>query len=174
MLRERWATTLEVEIAGGANRPGGSSPAWAGPTSLGLSGTPAPPTRPEKPAPECIHNVIFIASELCQVCLTLTPALARSLDARSASNGVGMGMTGRSLVEIPLCWRDMCECKEFLDLATVPHRTHLKQEFSRVKSWNCATTIDRHCAWIYPMSHLYPGHTVCLSSMCVRSVCAER
>ena len=67
------------------------------------------------------------------------------LEANSASNGEGMGKTGKSLVEMPRCWRLMCECKELRDFATVPHNTHL-----------------------------YPGHTVCLSSMCVLKVCADR
>lgn len=65
--------------------------------------------------------------------------------ARSGSNGAGIGSTGKSFVLIPRCCRDMCECSEFLDFATVPHSTHL-----------------------------YPGHIVCLSSKCVRNVCAER
>lgn len=55
--------------------------------------------------------------------LTLTPALANRRDASSGSNGLGIGSTGRSLVLIPRCCRDMCECKEFLDFATVPQRT---------------------------------------------------
>lgn len=67
--------------------------------------------------------------------LTLTPALANRRDANSGSNGLGIGRTGRSLVLIPRCWRDMCECNEFLDLATVPHSTQR-----------------------------YPGQIVCLSS----------
>ena len=54
---------------------------------------------------------------------TFTPDLASSLEASSASKGAGMGTTGRSFVEMPLCCRDMCECREFLDLATVPQRT---------------------------------------------------
>ena len=54
---------------------------------------------------------------------TFTPDLASSLEASSASKGAGMGTTGRSFVDIPLCCRDMCECREFLDLATVPQRT---------------------------------------------------
>lgn len=65
--------------------------------------------------------------------------------ANSGSKGAGIGNTGRSLVLIPLCCLDMCECSEFLDFATVPHNTHR-----------------------------YPGHIVCLSSRCVRNVCAER
>lgn len=74
-----------------------------------------------------------------------TPALANSLEASSGSKGLGIGSTGRSLVEIPRCWRDMCECSEFLDLATVPQSTQR-----------------------------YPGQTVCLSSKWVRSVWADR
>lgn len=76
---------------------------------------------------------------------TFTPAFKSRLDASSGSKFEGIGCTGKSLVLIPRCWRDMCECNEFLDLATVPHSTHL-----------------------------YPEHTVCLSSRCVRSVWAER
>lgn len=68
----------------------------------------------------------------------------RYLLANSGSNGAGIGRTGKSFVLIPLCCRDMCECKEFRDLATVPHKTHL-----------------------------YPGHIVCLSSKWVRKVCAD-
>ena len=56
---------------------------------------------------------------------TFTPALESSLLASSGSNGAGMGTTGRSLVLIPLCCLDMCEWRLFLDLATVPHNTHL-------------------------------------------------
>ena len=55
--------------------------------------------------------------------LTLTPAFARRREASSGSNGLGIGSTGRSLVLIPRCCRDMCECREFLDLATVPQST---------------------------------------------------
>ena len=66
-------------------------------------------------------------------------------EANSASKGAGMGSTGRSFVEIPRCWRDMCEWSELRDFATVPHKTHR-----------------------------YPGHTVCLSSIWVRRVCALR
>lgn len=76
---------------------------------------------------------------------TLTPAFKSKLDASSGSKFEGIGCTGKSLVLMPRCWRDMCECNEFLDLATVPHSTHL-----------------------------YPEHTVCLSSRCVRSVWADR
>ena len=54
----------------------------------------------------------------------LTPALARRQEARTGSKGAGMGTTGRSLVLMPRCWRDMCECSELRDLATVPHSTH--------------------------------------------------
>ena len=60
---------------------------------------------------------------VAQVSRTFTPDFASSLEASSASKGAGMGTTGRSLVEMPRCWRDMCECSEFLDLATVPQRT---------------------------------------------------
>ena len=38
---------------------------------------------------------------------TFTPALANSLDANWASKGAGIGTTGRSLVEMPLCCLDM-------------------------------------------------------------------
>jgi len=76
---------------------------------------------------------------------TLTPAFANSRDASSASKGAGIGTTGKSFVEMPRCCRDMCECKELRDLATVPQSTHR-----------------------------YPGQTVCLSSMWVRSVWADR
>ena len=55
---------------------------------------------------------------------TFTPALLRSLLASSGSKGAGMGRTGRSLVLIPRCWRDMWEWSELRDLATVPHSTH--------------------------------------------------
>ena len=54
---------------------------------------------------------------------TLTPAFARSLEASSASKGAGIGTTGRSLVEMPLCCLDMWEWSELRDLATVPQRT---------------------------------------------------
>lgn len=73
--------------------------------------------------------------------LPLTPALASRQEAKTGSKGAGIGTTGKSLVLIPRCWRDMCECRELRDLATVPQRTHR-----------------------------YPGQTVCLSSKCVRSV----
>lgn len=53
-----------------------------------------------------------------------TPAFAKSFDASSGSKGLGIGKTGKSLVEIPRCWRDMWECSELRDLATVPQRTH--------------------------------------------------
>ena len=56
--------------------------------------------------------------------LTFTPDLESSLEASSASKGAGIGTTGRSLVEMPLCCRDMCECSELRDLATVPQSTH--------------------------------------------------
>lgn len=52
-----------------------------------------------------------------------TPAFDKSFDASSGSNGLGIGNTGKSFVEIPRCCRDMCECNEFRDLATVPQRT---------------------------------------------------
>lgn len=64
-----------------------------------------------------------------------TPALASRHDASTGSKGAGIGTTGKSLVLMPRCWRDMCECSELRDLATVPHSTHR-----------------------------YPGQTVCLSS----------
>ena len=35
--------------------------------------------------------------------ITLTPALFKRREAISASNGDGIGSTGRSFVEIPLC-----------------------------------------------------------------------
>lgn len=38
-----------------------------------------------------------------------TPALASRQEARTGSKGAGMGTTGRSLVLMPRCWRDMCE-----------------------------------------------------------------
>lgn len=74
-----------------------------------------------------------------------TPALAKSFEANSGSNGLGIGKTGKSLVEIPRCCLDMWEWSELRDLATVPHNTHL-----------------------------YPGQIVCLSSRCVLKVCADR
>lgn len=85
------------------------------------------------------------ARALSSAGLTLTPAFAKSLEANSGSKGLGIGSTGRSFVLIPRCCRDMCECRELRDFATVPQRTQR-----------------------------YPGQIVCLSSRCVRNVCAER
>ena len=59
------------------------------------------------------------------ISLTLIPAFLYSCEASSGSKGDGIGTTGRSFVLIPRCWRDICECNEFLDLATVPQSTHL-------------------------------------------------
>ena len=67
---------------------------------------------------------VGLARARSSAALTLTPALARSREARSGSKGLGMGRTGRSLVLMPRCCRDMCECRELRDLATVPQRTH--------------------------------------------------
>uniref|UniRef100_A0A1A9UXD0 Uncharacterized protein n=1 Tax=Glossina austeni TaxID=7395 RepID=A0A1A9UXD0_GLOAU len=52
-----------------------------------------------------------------------TPALANKREANSGSKALGIGSTGKSLVEIPRCCRDICECKELRDFATVPHNT---------------------------------------------------
>lgn len=66
-------------------------------------------------------------------------------EANSASKGEGIGKTGKSLVEIPRCCLLMWECRELRLLATVPQSTHR-----------------------------YPGQTVCLSSICVLKVWADR
>jgi len=50
----------------------------------------------------CKFNIVILGFQP-----TLTPALARSLEASSASNGAGIGTTGKSFVEIPLCCLDM-------------------------------------------------------------------
>lgn len=55
--------------------------------------------------------------------------------ASSGSKRVGICNTGRSLVEMPRCCRDMCECSELRDLATVPHNTHLCQITGKSLKW---------------------------------------
>lgn len=92
-----------------------------------------------------LRDAVGLARARSSAGLTLTPALANRRDANSGSNLLGIGITGRSFVLMPRCCRDMCECREFRDFATVPHRTQR-----------------------------YPGQTVCLSSKWVRNVCAER
>ena len=85
----------------------------------------------------------FAASPHTQWCITFTPALLSSLLASSGSNGAGMGRTGRSLVLIPLCCRDMWECRLLRDLATVPHSTHLVRKMLILKEYKWIKEINQ-------------------------------
>jgi hypothetical protein len=97
---------------------------------LGMRELPIPPEKLNKKKKEDNVNNDRVVVEtlfhafiifLALLHLPLTPALASRQEAKTGSNGAGMGTTGRSLVLMPRCCRDMCECSELRDLATVPH-----------------------------------------------------